>query len=831
MDPNGKKPRAREKHVTEGVADVHKEGEGLGTGPVGSADGYASRKEDHSAPREGAAPGEGRPQGGKAPGGHHGGPGGRGPGGDRVSVAGFDLSDPKIKKLAIIAAVLIPILIIGFIIFMKTSGGEGGIGGTISSLIGGNTLPSGFAGEQEGGYTQAAAVEADKTVASGSRAKRTQIQGGGKDTVTIMVYMCGTDLESRSGMASSDLSEMAAADISDKVNIIVYTGGCNGWKTSGISAKVNQIYKVTKGGLQQLVADDGSKAMVDPATLTGFIKYCKDNFPANRNELIFWDHGGGSVTGYGYDEKNKSKGSMDLAGINKALKNSGMTFDFVGFDACLMATAETALMLNDYADYMIASEETEPGIGWYYTNWLNKLSKDTSMSTVDLGKIIVDDFVTTCDAKCRGQQTTLSVIDLAEFANTVPSKLSGFSKSVTGLIDKKEYKTVSDARYATREFARSSGIDQVDFVDLADKLGTEEGKALVSALKGAVKYNRTSSNMTNAYGVSIYFPYQRASMVDSAVSTYNDIGMDSEYAKCIRQFASLETSGQIAVQGASNPIASLLGGVSGGSSGSSDLIGSLLSGFLGGGGGKSIPGLDSGNTDFMKELDQQSAAEYLAANYFDVSNLKWKTQGESYYLDIPEEQWKLVHKLDLNTFVDDGAGYIDLGLDNVYTFDGNKLIADTSRTWLTVTGTVDGEKKSQAVAYYHTDTVDDGSRYTTNGYIPALLNGERVKILVAFDTEHPDGYITGAERDYREGETETIAKSTAGLEVGDTIRFLCDYYDYNGNYTDSYQLGGLYTVTEDMALSNMSLGDKKLKLTYRFTDIYNQEYWTEAIDK
>ena len=34
-----------------------------------------------------------------------------------------------------------------------------------------------------------------------------------------------------------------------------------------------------------------------------------------------------------------------------------------------------------------------------------------------------------------------------------------------------------------------------------------------------------------------------------------------------------------------------------------------------------------------------------------------------------------------------------------------------------------------------------------------------------------------------------------------------------------------------MALSNMSLGDKKLKLTYRFTDIYNQEYWTEAIDK
>ncbi|MCR5235609.1 MAG: hypothetical protein K6E34_00220 [Lachnospiraceae bacterium] len=36
-------------------------------------------------------------------------------------------------------------------------------------------------------------------------------------------------------------------------------------------------------------------------------------------------------------------------------------FDFIGFDACLMATVETAYMLSPYADYMIASEEFEPG--------------------------------------------------------------------------------------------------------------------------------------------------------------------------------------------------------------------------------------------------------------------------------------------------------------------------------------------------------------------------------------------------------------------------------------------------------------------------------------
>ena len=81
---------------------------------------------------------------------------------------------------------------------------------------------------------------------------------------------------------------------------------------------------------------------------------------------------------------------MTLSQISKALRDGGVKFDFVGFDACLMATAETALMLNPYADYMIASEETEPGIGWYYTNWLTALGSNTSIPTVDLGKKIVD---------------------------------------------------------------------------------------------------------------------------------------------------------------------------------------------------------------------------------------------------------------------------------------------------------------------------------------------------------------------------------------------------------------------------------------------------------
>ncbi|MBQ3947146.1 MAG: peptidase C11, partial [Ruminococcus sp.] len=358
MDPNQKRPKAREKNVTTGGTGAHKRGEGLGTGKVGSADHTAATPSGSNAKKAAA-------------------------GGGGIAI------------IALIAMLLFK---------------GGGLGG----LLGGGG-GSDDADTSTGGYTASSETSVDTSVADGSRAKRTNIIGNNQDKVTLMVYMCGTDLESKYGMASSDMEEMrqASTAFGNNINLIVYTGGCKAWKTSSISSKTNQVYQISGGQVTRLVSDDGSKAMTDPNTLASFIQYCSKNFPANRNQLILWDHGGGSISGYGYDEKNQSSGSMSLEGVSQALKKGGVTFDFVGFDACLMATAETALMLNDYADYLIASEETEPGIGWYYTNWLNKLANNTSTPTLEIGKNIVDDFVTECGRKCKGQKTTLSVIDLA----------------------------------------------------------------------------------------------------------------------------------------------------------------------------------------------------------------------------------------------------------------------------------------------------------------------------------------------------------------------------------------------------------------------------------
>ena len=795
---NNNRPRGREKNVTGPGKTVNKRGEGLHTGPVGDSGGYSDRRE---------------PSGGS---------------GQRGTRSGGGM------KLLILLAVLLLGGGGGLGTLLSGGGQSGGqtqppsqiqqpgqsAGGDLSALLGGLNGGSVSSGWQGGANTG----RLNTQVAPEAREKRTKLLGNGRDTATIMVYMCGTDLESRSGMGTSDLQEMLAADLGQNINLLVYTGGCKGWKNNLVSSSANQIWQVRDGGMVCLQKDLGSVPMTDPDTLTGYIQWCAKNYPADRYELIFWDHGGGSISGYGYDEKFASSGSMGLAGINTALKNAGVTFDFIGFDACLMATAETALMLTPYADYLIASEETEPGVGWYYTNWLTEFGKNTSKPTIEIGQKIVDDFVDVCAQKCRGQLTTLSVIDLAELEKTVPAKLTAFAQSTSQLIQAKEYQTVSGARSGAREFAQSSRIDQIDLVHLARNLGTAEGKALADALLSAVKYNRTSSNMTNAYGVSIYFPYQKLSNVDRAVASYQQIGMDAEYARCIKQFASLEVSGQAASGGTASPLPSLLGTLGGGA-GDAAAVSQLLEAFLGGGFGR-IAGLTSDNTAFLDDraLDLEETVQYLSENSFDPGALVWTANADGTpSVTLSEDQWGLVQTLDLNLFYDDGAGYIDMGLDNVYDFDDTgALLGVNDGTWLAIDG--------QPVAYYHTSTVDDGENYTITGRVPVLHNGQRAELLLAFDNEQPYGYVTGVRAVYTAGETDTVAKSGTELQPGDTLEFLCDYYSYDGGYQDSYLMGEPITVTGDeLTVSDVPLEGGELRCTYRFTDLYNQNWWTPPI--
>ncbi|MBR0481194.1 MAG: peptidase C11 [Firmicutes bacterium] len=887
-------PKGRERNITGEGKEIYKRGEDLGTGPVGKQDGYQGRPAGSIKPEAPQRPAQSQI---KTPGPstNKTGPQEKGEtfrrGTDSETVRSFQsgqtqnrgsvpsrgLFGGKFFRYLIIAVIIY--FVISFVfgnLFPGGSGsntpsgnpnGQGGQSGqqeiqipfnyeTVTNTINSSTISGGWSQNSNSG-------KLDTTVANGARAKYTKLKGNGKDTVTLMVYMCGADLESRSGLGTSDIVEMCNAEIADNVNVIVYCGGTTRWMNDVLSSKTNQIIKIMSGGqVAYLSKDEGNVCMTTPSTLSGFIKFCSKEFPADRYQLILWDHGSGSLAGYGYDEKFTSRGQMGLAGISQALKDGGVKFDFVGFDACLMATAETGLMLSEYADYMVASEEVEAGYGWYYTDWLTSLSRNTSISTLDLGKQIVDDFISSCAKQVPSQKATLSLVDLAELSATMPKELKNFATATYNKI-KEDYNTVATARASTREFS-TQNIDQIDLVNFALNLKTQEGSDLAKSILGAVKYNKVSSNMTNAYGLSIYFPYKKASSVRTAVSTYEQIGMDGEYSRCIQAFAGATSSGQSVQQ---NIFSESTGGGS-----------SILEEFLSGYGSYSQQQQSQSQQNYgsmsSQEMEQLigtlletllsdksviSASEVRSIvenNRFNADNLVWKQGENGLGIQLSGNDWSLVRDLCLNVFYDDGEGLIDLGIDNIYTItESGELLGDYDGAWIAI--------NYQPVAYYYVDAIEDGVNDAIYGRVPALLTksdqgaedadpaaygdtasmsytkkkgtgkADRVELIVVFDNEHPLGAVIGACYDYSQmNDVEAIAKNLVAIEDGDRIDFICDYYDYSGNYNATYMMGDEIIVNGDLVVSDVMLKNQDAAYaSYVFTDIFGQEYWTPIVPK
>ena len=336
-------------------------------------------------------------------------------------------------------------------------------------------------------------------------------------TRTIMLYDCGADLEGNYGMATWNLYQVLKANFSasEKVRFVVMTGGALEWwleseylydpatgtAPEAISGEYNQIWEAYgldavneayRGKLVLLdgdgVSGDGEDAvsgwnelMTDPETLKAFINYSVEKYPAEKYDLILWDHGGGPDTGFGIDMHEPWGDSMSFAGLVDALSDNAVTrgggkFDFIDFDACLMGSAELLLGLADYMDYYISSPETEPGYGQDYTGWLNALGKDPGMNGFDLGKIVVDDFISFyTDGEGAGQSGTLGVIDVQKLFDR------GFIDALIDLTDQMAAEAKRDISFYDE---LSAAAKSIGYGSYGCDLGTLTGVLGVAILEG-----------------------------------------------------------------------------------------------------------------------------------------------------------------------------------------------------------------------------------------------------------------------------------------------------------------------------------------------------------
>lgn len=212
-------------------------------------------------------------------------------------------------------------------------------------------------------------------------------------TYTILVYMCGSNLESENSLATANIEEMCSINLNSNINLIIETGGAKIWNTK-YSISPNEIgrYKVENNRLTKIASKTKSN-MGDQATLIDFVSWGMDKYPADKTALVFWNHGG-AMYGCCADE-NFSNDALTNAEVKSALISSlgDKKLEWIGYDACLMQVQDVADYNSNFANYMVASQETEPGQGWDWDIWLNKLSENTNISTLDLLSSVADSYV------------------------------------------------------------------------------------------------------------------------------------------------------------------------------------------------------------------------------------------------------------------------------------------------------------------------------------------------------------------------------------------------------------------------------------------------------
>ena len=209
-------------------------------------------------------------------------------------------------------------------------------------------------------------------------------------------YLCGSDLETEGGCATADLSELMEVELPENVTVVIQTGGAAEWQNDVVDASKLQRFVYNSEGLQ-LVDEQPSASMGDSETLAAFLQFAKDSYPADKTAVVFWNHGGGSVSGAAFDELYDYD-SLTLDEMYAAfsqvwepsLEAGQQPLELVGFDTCLMATVDVAYTFCDLSRYLVASEETEPGNGWYYTDWVGALAEQPSMDGAALGRAICD---------------------------------------------------------------------------------------------------------------------------------------------------------------------------------------------------------------------------------------------------------------------------------------------------------------------------------------------------------------------------------------------------------------------------------------------------------
>ena len=602
--------------------------------------------------------------------------------------------------------------------------------------------------------------------------------GGDGGSWAVYWYLCGSDLETNYGCATADLSEMMEVQLPENVNVVIETGGASVWQNDEMDPSKLQRWLYNSEGLQLLEEQDTAN-MGDAQTLYEFLDFANTNYPADHVAVTFWNHGGGSVSGAAFDELHDLD-SLDLSEMYQAFNEvwpantADPALELVGFDTCLMATVDVASVFQNFAKYLVASEEVEPGNGWLYSGWLGALAEDPSMDGAALGRAICDSYYEGCEAVGTEDQTTLSLTDLTRLTPLLEAyEAFGQEAFAAAAEDPGFFAELGRAAAQSENYGgntREQGYtNMVDMGHLARQTAwmLPSAQGVLDALADCVLYQVGGVYRSEATGLSCYYSY------NGDVDDFNGYATLGE-SLAFKYLYAYGLTGE----------------------------------------------LDESGMEYLSELNIEELPDRLtlADTDWDGAALDVDEDGTS-FLSLGPDAGDILSSIGFSLFYVDEENdqMLLLGTDNDMTADwDNGTFYDNFRG---VWGAIDGHLVYMELSYEG----DDYNLYS----VPILLNGEEYNLQVAYDFTAEEWSILGA----RQGidDSGMADKELRLLEEGDQITTIWQLASFSGDDDFEMYTAEELTVTADTSFGEAPLPDGTYSMVFEMQDTVGNYAYSDAV--
>ncbi len=641
---------------------------------------------------------------------------------------------------------------------------------------------------------------------------------------TVLVYMVGSSLESQGMSATSDLMEMMMAQTGNNTQIVVQLGGADCWwlplnqdstlavepwtqllqqyqadpvnfalpniekwsamnKNTPLLNSASTVKRYLIRNNQMIFLEDlGAISMSNPNTLQNFIQFGVQNYPAERYDLILWNHGGGTIGGYGFDETQDPITTLNLSQLSQALNQAcqleQIHFDLIGFDACLMGTLETAYALKDCSDYLLASEENISGQGLYYTNWISRLDSNPQISTIDLAQGLITDFLQNSGEV--SSISTMALYDLSKIEKVYTALNQLFSVALDYLLNNSQADTdLIMARLLSYGYGDNQ-TEQIDLLDYTNHLENAIFQEPKDNLLRAVRETIATSGFGYAVygtccGMAMYHPYYYLDVYGESLEMLKQIGIGDSYEAYYTTLSNL----LLWVQNETFNQPSYL---------------------------KNVPARQD-----YSWYDPAFALNYGFSRP-DYSKLEFQTNAAGeYVLRLGEEQLVEV-AMQLVKELRPGI-YQDLGINNQLEMDeeGNLKVAFSGK-WLFLNDIL--------VPFYNLST----TAFFSMGYVPCRINNQaEVDGLIVYWFQNDEVAVSNY--------LDLTTNAQLPLKDGDRIQVVATCYDEDGQAQDQLLVDQPITYNgSNLDFDFRAVPSGHYLVSYLLTDIYQANYWTDSLD-